>query len=144
MKTLTEAAQVAKLVRNELKVKHPGIKFSVRSETYAGGDAVRVSYTIENATDPKESTIQAMLSKYTAGHFDGMTDSYEYKKGQTGPSVMYVSVSADTRPLQAKVLPEFLKYWGLAAYDDTEIMKKLGMWKEQAVYRYINQHVLTA
>lgn len=75
-RNLSRAAQCAAAIRKELKSKFPGVKFSVRSETYSGGDSVRIGWT----DGPELSEVEAIASKYEAGHFDGMTDMYVYKK----------------------------------------------------------------
>lgn len=73
---LSRAAQCAAEIRKELKAKFPGVKFSVRSENFSGGDSVRIKWT----DGPELAEVEAIASKYEAGHFDGMTDMYVYKK----------------------------------------------------------------
>lgn len=70
---------VAKLVRAYLKTTYPGQKFSVRSDSYSGGSAVRVSvpYTW---TREAERELWVTLSPWGSSGFDGMTDS-SYSKG---------------------------------------------------------------
>lgn len=138
----TEAAYVASLIKKELKAKYPQVKFSVKSQTYSGGDSVDVHYVMEDESYPTQETIQTIVNKYQAGHFDGMTDMYEYDSTQTGPTVKYAFAHADTKLLEEKHKSAFLQHWGLTAFDDQEIMQKLGCWKEQALYRYINSVVL--
>ena len=72
-KRLTGAAACADAVRKELKELFPAVKFSVRSETYSGGDSVNVSWFDEMTT----KTIEEVIKKYQYGHFDGMYDIYE-------------------------------------------------------------------
>lgn len=74
MKTLSTPAMAAKQIKSLLKEKYPHIKFSVKSESFANGDSVRVSWNLGMKTEE----IQNLVSKYEYGHFDGMTDSYEY------------------------------------------------------------------
>lgn len=71
---MTTVAMTAKAIRKELKQKFPNIKFSVRSESYAGGDNVSISYD----DSVPQNEIEAIVKKYKCGHFDGMTDTYEY------------------------------------------------------------------
>ena len=68
------AANCAAAVREELKKNFPGIKFSVTSDNYSMGDHVRVSWTDGPTTDE----VEKFTDKYQYGHFDGMTDMYEY------------------------------------------------------------------
>ncbi len=65
------AAETAKKIRNALKAEFPGVKFSVKSETYSMGSAVRVSWT----DGPERDAVHAVVSKFESSEFDGMTDS---------------------------------------------------------------------
>jgi hypothetical protein len=86
-KRITGAAACADAIREELKKLYPDTKFSVRSETFSMGDAVRVSWVDGQTT--KE--IDAILSKYQDGYFDGMQDMYVHThKGDT-PSAKYIT-----------------------------------------------------
>ena len=67
-------AEVAKLVRRSLKEAFPGVKFSVRSKSYAGGSSIRVKW-IDGPSEPK---VKAVVERFEGGYFDGMTD---YKGG---------------------------------------------------------------
>lgn len=108
----TEAAQVAALIKAELKEKFPGTVFSVKSQTYAGGDSVTIYYTA-TVNGPKISAVELVGSKYKAGHFDGSIDCYEYTNRGTGPTAKYIFVDADTRALQESLKDEFMRYWGI-------------------------------
>jgi hypothetical protein len=68
------AADTAKLVRADLKVAFPGIKFSVRSKTYAGGASIDIHYT----DGPIAAAVERIAKRYAGATFDGMTD---YKGG---------------------------------------------------------------
>jgi hypothetical protein len=63
-----------KNIRIELKKAFPKFKFSVTSETFSGGDAIRVSWT----DGPTVKQVEAITGKYSAGHFNGYEDLYEY------------------------------------------------------------------
>ncbi len=63
-----------KNIRQELKEKFPGIKFSVKSSTFAGGDDININWT-DGATVEE---IETITNKYQEGHFDGMNDCYDY------------------------------------------------------------------
>ncbi len=88
----TEAAYTAKIIRAELKDRFPNTKFRVVSDTYSMGDSVDVTYE-RSATAPDLKEVEAVVKKYQAGHFDGMTDCYEYSNRTTGPTVKWVSVN---------------------------------------------------
>jgi hypothetical protein len=84
------AALCAKAVRKELKEKFPGIKFSVRSDNFTGGDAVRVSWY----DGPTYDEVDTLLTKYQYGHFDGMQDLYEFSNVRADiPQTKYLTCS---------------------------------------------------
>lgn len=90
----SEHAQAAKAIREELKRVYPDVKFKVTScfESYYG--VVRVE-TDHKLSYEKRQEIIKLLSKYKKGHFDGMTDSYDYDNVRTDiPQVRYVSFNA--------------------------------------------------
>jgi hypothetical protein len=64
------AADTAKLVRQALKRAFPNVKFSVRSDTYAGGASVRVRWT----DGPTTSQVDEVAGAYAGADFDGMID----------------------------------------------------------------------
>jgi hypothetical protein len=60
----------AKLVRAALKKAFPGIKFSVVSESYAGGASVDITW----AFGPTTKEVDAIGKQYESCNFDGMID----------------------------------------------------------------------
>jgi|SRR5208282_2420182 len=64
----------AKNVRIELATAFPGVKFSVKTSRFSMGNDLRVSWT----DGPNTKQVDAIIDKYSAGSFDGMTDSYTY------------------------------------------------------------------
>jgi len=64
------AAETAKVVRNILKEKFPGVKFSVRSETYSMGSNVRVHWT----DGPTTKQVDQAVGVLSGSGFDGMID----------------------------------------------------------------------
>jgi len=83
-------AQAAAAIREELKAKFPGVKFSVTSEGFSMGDAVRVNWT-DGPTDDEVTNITA---KYEYGHFNGMEDIYEYSNRRDDiPQTKYLTTS---------------------------------------------------
>lgn len=65
----------AKNIRIELKAAFKGVKFSVKSESFSGGNAIRVNWT----NGPTVAQVEEITNKYKAGTFDGMTDCYNYE-----------------------------------------------------------------
>ena len=67
-------ALAAKNIRIALKREFPGQKFSVKSSSFAGGDAVDVSWTDGPTTDE----VTDIRGRHQYGNFNGMEDIYEY------------------------------------------------------------------
>jgi hypothetical protein len=67
-------ARAAFNIKKELQNAFPGVKFSVKSSSFAGGNSVDVHW--ENG--PTSAEVDAIISKYEQGSFNGMTDCYEY------------------------------------------------------------------
>lgn len=87
----TEAAKAAALIRKELK--HHGIAGSVRSKNYSMGCSVRVE--IENPLPATLKKVTDFCRAFQYGHFDGMTDMYEYSNTNADlPQAKHVFVSA--------------------------------------------------
>lgn len=66
----------AKNMRLELKAAFPGIKFSVKSRRFSGGDAIDVSWI----DGPMVCQVDEIIDRYSAGSFNGMDDSYNYSR----------------------------------------------------------------
>jgi hypothetical protein len=62
-----EVADVATLVRKSLKKHFPDVKFSVRSNRYAGGASVVVRWK----GGPQESEVMAKVNQYAGSRLDG-------------------------------------------------------------------------
>lgn len=75
----SSAKHAAANIRIELKRAFPGVKFSVRSERFSGGDSVDVSWTL----GPKDEAVQDITAKYQEGSFNGMEDIYEDNEDRT-------------------------------------------------------------
>jgi hypothetical protein len=118
-KRYMSCAETAKLVRAALKERHPGVKFSVRSDTYSNGASIRVRWTDGPTAEEVRSTTQL----YTGATFDGMIDLKSYHSSilvdEAGDPEL-VSFGADfifeTRDLsdelKAKITAEYERQWG--------------------------------
>lgn len=101
----TGSAACSAAIKNELKNLYPHIKFSVTSEVFAGGDAVRINWT-DGITNDEISNI---TSKYQSGHFDGMTDMYEYSNRNADlPQAKYITTSRNQSEETKSKLKELL------------------------------------
>lgn len=66
------SAETAKMIRQELKMLFPTVKFSVRKTS---GSAIAVSF---EGTRLLGEAVTKLVSKYRGGYFDGQTDSMNY------------------------------------------------------------------
>lgn len=88
-KQLSQHAAAAKEIRAELK--RQGIKAKVRASSASMTSSVDVY--LENELPATVEKIDAFASQYQMGHFDGMTDCYEYSNGRSDlPQVKFVFV----------------------------------------------------
>lgn len=71
----SDRAMAAANIKRELTRVFPGQKFSVKSEVFAGGDSVDVSWE----DGPTWEEVEKIINKYQSGDFDGMTDCYNYR-----------------------------------------------------------------
>ena len=70
----------AKIIRKLLKKHFPGVKFSVVSSRFAGGDAIHI-HPKSHIFDPElHRDLYFAFSATAAGQFDGMTDCYSYHR----------------------------------------------------------------
>jgi len=78
MQNLSNAAQAAKQIR--IAIKAMGFAARVTSSRYSGGSNVNV-HTVD-LTPAQCDQIKALIGSYEYGHFDGMTDCYEYSNSR--------------------------------------------------------------
>jgi len=62
--------ETAKLVRAQLKKHFPGVKFSVRSQSYSGGASIDISWT----DGPATRLVDPVARQFRGAAFDGMID----------------------------------------------------------------------
>ena len=97
-------------IRIMLKAAFPGVKFSVKSDSFSMGDSVGVSWT----DGPTAAEVDAITDKFSAGSFSGMDDSYTYTSSPWGElfgSSKYVNTSrslsdAAVAEILASIYPE--------------------------------------
>jgi len=63
-------------IRIELKAAFPGVKFSVKTKSFSGGDDIWVGWI----DGPMTEQVDLIIQKYSGGSFDGMTDCYNYSR----------------------------------------------------------------
>lgn len=64
-------------MRTLLRRAFPGVKFSVKTSKFSGGDSIDVHWT----DGPTSAQVDAITDQFSAGSFDGMDDSYTYSHG---------------------------------------------------------------
>lgn len=88
----TNAALAAALIRKEIKAAFPSLQFRCKSQNYSGGNSVNV-YMVDQPKAVVEK-IKALTDKYEYGHFDGMTDCYEFSNSRDDiPQVKFLFVN---------------------------------------------------
>jgi hypothetical protein len=91
--TKSTHAAAAALIRAELKAN--GIKSRVTSRSFAGGDAVDVKI-MQDLTPAALKAVNAFVGRFEYGHFDGMTDCYNYSnRNDSLPQVKYAHVTVE-------------------------------------------------
>lgn len=98
-KSISETALAAKTIKKLLSVNFKNVKFSVTSEIFSGGDAVRISWSF----GPTVDQVEEITNRFKGGYFDSMNDIYEYNSdkfevSENGdvikqPTVKYISTS---------------------------------------------------
>jgi hypothetical protein len=133
-KELSSWAAAAKAIRLELKEGFPGIKFSVTSEAFSMGNAVRVNWT----DGPTVKVVKNIIDKYQYGHFDGMTDMYEHSNSREDiPQTKFVTTSREFSDKIKARTGEFIKltYTGCEDFDPNYYYKEWDAYGVELVYR---------
>ncbi|WP_231489896.1 LPD29 domain-containing protein [Pedobacter sp. Leaf170] len=127
----TEASIVSKTVKKLLTSNFKGIKFSVKSDIFSGGDSVSVKWSF----GPTENEVNALIKRFQGGSFNSYEDIYEYnadsyevdKDGniKVQPTVKYISTSRRTPVIEeaAKLIcekfnVEYEGYWSKVYEND--------------------------
>jgi len=84
-------AETAKLVRKALKENFPSTKFSVRSNTYAGGASIDVSWN----NGPAYEQVNKIVKGFEGAGFDGMQDYKYYIRHWMLPDGSLVTASSE-------------------------------------------------
>jgi hypothetical protein len=118
MRTLSQAAQAAKAIRAELKKR--SISAKVTSKVYSMGSSVDV--TITQDLEPKTAAeVKDFCGQYQQGHFDGMTDMYEYSNGNDNlPQAKFVFVRIEYTDERVAAAKELAESYGRTGYEADE------------------------
>lgn len=77
------AALGSRNLKKELAHAFPGVKFSVTSDTFSGGDSISVHWTL----GPTTNEVESISDKYQEGSFNGMEDIYETDHDNVWPEL---------------------------------------------------------
>jgi hypothetical protein len=141
----SEHARAAQMIRKELKQLFPGVKFSVTSHGYSGGDSVTAKWV----DGPTYDAVNSVIRKYQYGHFDGMEDLY-HNSNSRGDIPQSKYVFAD-RTISEEVYTkafEFVRhYWDTAQHaesiDDWKMHNGSGYTVRQEIRRKLGDIDLT-
>ena len=78
-------ADTARLLRQALKRTFSGVKFSVRSDVYAGGASIDISWN----DGPTEQAVKVLADDFAAADFDAMQDLKTYRAPELVPDPEY-------------------------------------------------------
>jgi len=136
---ISSHAAAAKQIKQALKKAFPTIKFSVKSDTYSGGNSVSIHWT----DGPRTELVKAIAGKYQYGSFDGMTDSYDFNNKIEGlPQVQYVMEQRNMSP-EAEAL--IIREWNATHTATAQIIntqdrnKDYDEWNSTLIYREFNK-----
>lgn len=125
-------AQASKMMKAELKNAFPETKFSVRVEHYT---SINVNWT----DGPTANAVEEIIKKFQYGHFDGMTDSYEYSNSNEDlPQVRFVFAN---RTMSAEAQAQIIEAHNNKFVDEAQIKDLQGYnqhmneWNNTLVYR---------
>lgn len=140
MKQVSTHAATAQAIRNELKKLFPSTKFTVRSNSFAGGDSVSIKW--ENG--PTDDNVERVVGKYQYGHFDGMQDLYEHSNRRKDiPQVKFVQtrrdISEDTMEKVFKELQKTHAHFDLVTTIDESSIELLRHWSHWTAREYISR-----
>lgn len=109
---MSTSANCAKAIREELKGAFPAVKFSVTSESFSMGNAVRIGWI----DSPITKEVESITDKYQYGHLNGMEDMYENTNSRDDiPQAKYVTtnrkMSDEVRAILEPQAEEITKNW---------------------------------
>lgn len=147
-KQLSNHAAAAKLMRQDLKKAYPLTAFTIRSNSYAGGNSVHVEWM----NGPVYDDVTKIVGKYQYGDFDGMTDCYDMTNVRNDiPQVKYVQVRREvSEDIKQQIFEQLRKthvgWENLSSMDECndELKKHWCVWTARDyIYRITQKQDLT-
>jgi hypothetical protein len=109
--------ETATVIRKMLKAQFPATKFQVTTGRGAGVSSVSIRWT----DGPTVRRVDALVGGFEPGHFDGMTDSYEFDRSRFllvdgvayVPGTRYVNTSRTvSAALANRCIAQLVEFWG--------------------------------
>ena len=139
--TKSAHAAAAAMIRKEMKKN--GIAGSVRSSTYAGGTSIHVS--VSDLTPWTLEALTRFVDGFEYGHFDGMTDMYEYSNCRDDlPQVKFAFVNCSySDELRQKAYDYLRATWAgyenhPESYKDAAYLRGDCCWVSDEVWQVLN------
>jgi hypothetical protein len=134
----TEAAKAAKGIRTHLKAQ--GLSARVTSSNFSMGSSVDIHVT--DLPPEIRKSVEDYCRDYQSGHFDGMTDSYEYSNRRKDiPQAKFVHVTNEMSDGMREAIFQHLRaYWAggdklRETYRDAQSIQFHGEWVSTQVHR---------
>lgn len=121
---------VGKNIRTELKRNFPGVKFSVRYDSFSGGDEFLISWN----DGPTREQVDAIVNKYQDHHSDHTGDYWDYDPSVFNNLFGGVSYINTNREITEKAVEALRQKYP----DLTEDNKTYYHFEEEGVNRYAN------
>lgn len=139
--TLSNQAQVAKILRQHCK--KLGIKCRATSESFSMGDSVRL--TVYDQPPETMAALNKFAAPYQYGHFDGMTDMYEYSNQRDDiPQTKFLFVENDISDELRQAAWDFMRarisnaQSGPESAADARLHRMGDYWADSALHQFLN------
>ena len=99
----------AKEIRKELKIKFPGVKFSVRTKKYSGGSSISVSWT----DFPTATAVEEITNKYKSISYDEYTGEI-----LSGGNTYMDTYNTWSEEMETEIKENLIKKYGIEFYNE--------------------------
>ena len=99
----------AREIRKELKIKFPGVKFSVRTKKYSGGSSISVSWT----DFPTVEAVEEITNKYESIRYDEYTGEI-----LSGGNTYIHTYNTWSQEMETEIKENLIKKYGIEFYNE--------------------------
>lgn len=99
----------AKEIRKELKIKFPGVKFSVRTKKYSGGSSISVSWI----DFPTAAAVEEITNKYKSVRYDEYTGEI-----LSGGNTYIHTYNTWSEEMETEIKENLIKKYGIEFYNE--------------------------